>query len=355
MSSFDDFFHAIMGQESGGNYRAVNGRTGAMGAYQILPSNIGPWSRQYLGYQITPTQFLNSSSLQDKLARAVLQAQFDRYGAAGAASWWYSGSANNVDSTRSSHGEPSVSQYVQQVLARMTGDYGVQPGSHSIGKTVDKRVQNSALADLMPKQSSGPTVDALAGADRGGLGLAAADKPQGIEAVGLGLGAAAPDVTAPAGQQDGPDKVTVDDAAQAATRIPTGTLGEGKWGAPVSSGAFTSGYGMRNGRMHTGSDFAVPTGTPLSAMSNGVVTFVGNRGGKGNTVVIRYWDGTESTYAHMSSFGVKVGQQVGAGTVVGLSGNTGNSTGPHLHLEIRNPQGDLVDPRSWLKSMGINW
>lgn len=348
MSGFDDFFQAIMGQESGGNYSAVNKRTGALGAYQILPSNIAPWSRQYLGYSVTPSQFLNSPALQDKLARAVLQAQYSQYGAAGAASWWYSGSANNVNSTKSSHGEPSVSQYVQQVLGRMGQGVGVLTPP----KVTDQTVKDSALGDLLKQDEVGPTMDALAGVDRGGLGLAALDEGQGLEAVDLGVGGKAPAVTSSAALET-PNKLTVDEAAKVSMNAIASTGEPGSWVAPVAKFRPTSSYGMRNGKMHTGSDYGVPTGTALMAMSQGVVTFVGDRGGKGKTVVVRYRDGTESTYAHMDGFAVTVGQKVGAGSVIGVSGNTGNSTGPHLHLEIRNKDGNLVDPAGWLKSMGL--
>lgn len=345
--AFDDFFRAIMGQESGGNYKAVNGRTGAMGAYQILPSNIRPWSRQYLGYEISPSQFLNSPTLQDKLARSVLSAQFNRYGAAGAASWWYSGSAKNVDSTRSSHGEPSVSAYVKQVLGRMGGSYGtLRPGTHS---TVDKTVKQSSLDDLIPKDEAAPG-GALAGLDRTGLGLEAVEGGLGLEGVDLGLGGKAPEVTGTVGEPAAPKQ---DPAAMPDIPVMPPAGGQtGKWINPVGNAKFTSPYGMRNGKMHTGADWAMPIGTPLRSMANGTVIFAGNRGGKGKTVVIRYADGTESIYAHMDGFAAKAGQRVAAGTLVGYSGNTGHSTGPHLHLEISRG-GKTYDPLAWMRSMGI--
>ncbi len=125
--------------------------------------------------------------------------------------------------------------------------------------------------------------------------------------------------------------------------------GAGGYVAGFSNAKMTSQYGMRNGRMHTGTDFALPMGTPLGSMADGVVVRAGDRGGKGNSVTIRYSDGTESTFSHLDSINVKVGQRVGKGQSVGKSGNTGNSSGPHLHLEIRNSAGQLVNPATWLK------
>lgn len=128
---------------------------------------------------------------------------------------------------------------------------------------------------------------------------------------------------------------------------------ERRWVSPIAGAAFTSGYGMRWGRMHNGNDFGCPVGTPVVAMSRGTVTFVGQEGGFGKKVEIEYWDGTVSYYAHLDSFNVSVGQQVAAGDLVGGSGNTGHSTGPHLHLEIHPHGAGPVDPAPWLHARGI--
>jgi murein DD-endopeptidase MepM/ murein hydrolase activator NlpD len=126
-----------------------------------------------------------------------------------------------------------------------------------------------------------------------------------------------------------------------------------KWVMPIDGATFTSGYGYRWGRLHAGNDFATPVGTPLVAMSSGVVTFAGNQGGYGNKVEIKYWDGTVSYYGHMNTFSVSVGQQVAPGELVGQSGNTGRSTGPHLHLEIHPGGGAAIDPAPWLSERGL--
>nr|WP_277352192.1 M23 family metallopeptidase [Knoellia sp. DB2414S] len=105
--------------------------------------------------------------------------------------------------------------------------------------------------------------------------------------------------------------------------------------------------------MHQGDDYAAPVGTRLSAMSGGVVMSAGPAGAYGNKVEIRYGDGTVSVYAHMDSVAVGVGDHVSAGQLVGRTGNTGRSTGPHLHLEIHPGGGPAVDPSAWLSAKGI--
>jgi murein DD-endopeptidase MepM/ murein hydrolase activator NlpD len=88
-------------------------------------------------------------------------------------------------------------------------------------------------------------------------------------------------------------------------------------------------------------------------MSTGKVVFAGAMSGYGNMVDVRYWDGTVSRYGHMSRVSVSVGESVEPGEVVGKSGNTGRSTGPHLHLEIRPNGGSPVDPGPWLARHNI--
>jgi murein DD-endopeptidase MepM/ murein hydrolase activator NlpD len=122
------------------------------------------------------------------------------------------------------------------------------------------------------------------------------------------------------------------------------------WRLPITNPVKTSGFGYRWGRLHAGEDFAVPVGTPLGSMSTGTVVYAGAMSGYGNMVDVRYWDGTVSRFGHMSSVSVRVGQHVAPGQVVGLSGNTGHSTGPHLHLEIHPRGGAAVDPLPWLAS-----
>lgn len=125
------------------------------------------------------------------------------------------------------------------------------------------------------------------------------------------------------------------------------------WVGPVTGTHQTSGFGQRWGRLHAGLDFGGPVGTRLKALSGGVVTFAGQQGGYGNKVEVMHWDGSLVAYGHMSSIAVKRGQKVVPGTVVGRLGNSGHSTGPHLHLEVRPGGGAPIDPWPWLVQRGI--
>lgn len=115
------FLNAIAGQESGGNYGAVNRSSGALGKYQIMPGNIASWSKAALGHSITPQQFLNSPRLQEAVARNRLGQYFRQYGAAGAASAWYSGSPTKWKTSYGGqqYGYPSIHNYVMEILRRM--------------------------------------------------------------------------------------------------------------------------------------------------------------------------------------------------------------------------------------------
>jgi len=126
------------------------------------------------------------------------------------------------------------------------------------------------------------------------------------------------------------------------------------WRLPITDPRTTSGFGYRWGRLHAGEDFAVDVGTPLAAMSSGTVVFAGEESGFGNLVEIRYWDGTISYYGHMSVISVNVDESVDPGEIVGESGNTGHSTGPHLHLEIHPDGGEAIDPLPWLADHHIS-
>ena len=104
---------------------------------------------------------------------------------------------------------------------------------------------------------------------------------------------------------------------------------------------------------HTGLDFAAPTGSTITAVANGTITKTGYAGAYGNQTIETLEDGTELWYCHQSEIGVTVGQKVLAGQKVGLVGSTGNTTGPHLHLEVRPGGGDPVDPFTALVYHGL--
>ncbi|WAZ25542.1 transglycosylase family protein [Streptomyces cinnabarinus] len=106
---------------------------------------------------------------------------------------------------------------------------------------------------------------------------------------------------------------------------------------------------------HTGVDFPVATGTSVLSVADGTVVNAGWEGSFGYQVVIRHADGRYSQYAHLSAISVKSGQQVGAGQRIGRSGSTGNSTGPHLHFEVRSGPGfgSDIDPVAYLRAGGV--
>ena len=109
----------------------------------------------------------------------------------------------------------------------------------------------------------------------------------------------------------------------------------------------SSNYGMRNGKMHTGVDIAASAGTNIYAWKNGVVTFAGWNGNYGYQVIIDHQDGTMTTYAHCSKIYVAEGQYVTKGSAIAGVGSTGNSTGPHLHFELKI-NGSFVNPLNYL-------
>ena len=112
---------------------------------------------------------------------------------------------------------------------------------------------------------------------------------------------------------------------------------------------YTSGFGMRWGRMHKGTDFAAPHGTPIYATADGVVTHAGWLSGYGRLVKIQHEFGIETRYAHNSKLFVKKGQRVSRGQKISAMGNTGRSTGTHLHYEVR-VGGKAVNPMIYIKA-----
>ncbi|MEE1938575.1 transglycosylase family protein [Streptomyces sp. TRM 70361] len=128
--------------------------------------------------------------------------------------------------------------------------------------------------------------------------------------------------------------------------------------APVAarpSGSYKA-AGARWSNGHTGEDFAAASGTPVKAVTNGTVVSAGWGGAYGNQVVIRHDDGRYSQYGHLSSISVSAGQKVSAGYRIGGVGSTGNSTGPHLHFEVRTGPGygSDINPLAYLRANGVN-
>lgn len=146
--TFEQFFSAIAEQESGGNYSArgvyVKGDR-AYGKYQVMGANIPSWTRQYFGKSLTPEQFLANPRAQEAVARGRLKSYWDKYGARGAASAWYSGNASLHNSTRSQPGGPSIKDYVDSVLNKAA--------KYPSGGSVDAGTAGTATGGTVPKLS----------------------------------------------------------------------------------------------------------------------------------------------------------------------------------------------------------
>lgn len=139
--TFEQFFSAIAEQESGGNYGAVGvwvRGDRAYGKYQVMGANIPSWTKKHYGKALTPQQFLNNPKAQEAVARGTLKGYFNKYGARGAASAWYSGNPNLHMSTSSQSGGPSIKGYVDSVLGKAAkypsggGTSNFSPGSTAV-------------------------------------------------------------------------------------------------------------------------------------------------------------------------------------------------------------------------------
>ncbi|MEV6315742.1 M23 family metallopeptidase [Streptomyces sp. NPDC051776] len=133
---------------------------------------------------------------------------------------------------------------------------------------------------------------------------------------------------------------------------------QGAWTKPITSGEVTAAYGIPGDWIaghHTGVDLAVPVGTPVRSVGSGVVKQAGNGGDYGKMVLIRMDDGRYTLFAHLSNVLVDPGERVSTGSLIGHSGNTGRSSGPHLHFEVRKTAtyGSDIDPVSYLASKGV--
>ncbi|RPK88278.1 MULTISPECIES: transglycosylase family protein [Streptomyces] len=151
----------------------------------------------------------------------------------------------------------------------------------------------------------------------------------------------APQKAAPKKEQPAPERAVKHSGFSAPVAAGTGTPYR-------QAGSWSSGY-------HTGVDFPVPTGTAVKSVAPGSVVSAGWAGAYGYEVVIRHNDGKYSQYAHLSALHVRAGQSVSGGQRIARSGSTGNSTGPHLHFEVRTGPGygSDVDPLAYLRAGGV--
>ncbi|GGV74188.1 peptidase [Streptomyces gelaticus] len=187
-----------------------------------------------------------------------------------------------------------------------------------------------------------------------GAEAAGSAAPTGAGA-GSALPSKAPSAVASAAEKSAPAKSVT---AAPESKAPAAKSSSSGYVHPVPGNHTTnyraSGSNWSSGS-HSGIDFPVASGTSVKAITSGTVVTAGWGGAYGNQVVIKHADGRYSQYGHMSSLSVSAGQSVGAGQQVGLSGSTGNSTGPHLHFEVRTgpAYGSDIDPIAYLASHGI--
>jgi hypothetical protein len=152
--TFDQFFRAIAEQESNGRYNAVGVYVRgdrAYGKYQVMGANIPSWTKQYYGKSLTPNQFLNNPAAQEAVAKGKLKSYYNKYGARGAASAWYSGNASLSESTRSQSGGPSIKSYVDSVISKAykypaTGGTSTA-GAYTSGGVVTPTLSSAELAE----------------------------------------------------------------------------------------------------------------------------------------------------------------------------------------------------------------
>ncbi|MGW0701918.1 M23 family metallopeptidase [Streptomyces sp. NPDC002867] len=230
-------------------------------------------------------------------------------------------------------------------------------------RTVINRLRPSVLRTRGAVVAAGMGAVMVVGA---GAGVASADagkaaKPAVVDAA-----------SAVAAQADAQAKVAAQLKAKAATakaeaakKAPAKKAPKkpAAWVKPVNKYTLTASF-AQGGAMwsakHSGQDFAVPVGTPVKAAGAGTVVKAGPNGGGdgpayGNAVVIKHANGKYSQYAHLSTIKVSIGSTVKAGQTIAKSGNTGNSSGPHLHFEIRTTPnyGSALNPVSFLRTVGV--
>ncbi|MET7517865.1 M23 family metallopeptidase [Streptomyces sp. NPDC005480] len=216
----------------------------------------------------------------------------------------------------------------------------------------------SSGSSLLRTRAAVVTVAMGATALLGAGAAVAAESTQGSVAL---PGVAAASVEAQAKAQ----AKAADQAKQNAAKVKkTAAKKAASWMDPVKNYKLSAGFGL-GGNMwshkHSGQDFAVPIGTNVMAAHGGTVVKAGPNGGGdgpayGNAIVIKHGNGTYSQYAHLSRIDVHIGQTVSTGQHIALSGNTGNSSGPHLHFEIRTTPnyGSAVNPVNFLRSVGVS-
>ncbi|GAA2585025.1 M23 family metallopeptidase [Streptomyces tubercidicus] len=210
--------------------------------------------------------------------------------------------------------------------------------------------KKSALRNRVAVVAAGVGVTAALGA---GIATAA---DAGLQNLTSGVGSTV------SAQADAQAKSVADAKAAAAKAKQAAAKKANAWVTPVDKYTLGSTFGLAGNmwaHSHSGQDFVVPSGTAVKAAHAGTVVKAGPNGGGdgpayGNAIVIKHDNGMYTQYAHLSQINVSVGQQVGTGEKIGLSGSTGNSSGPHLHFEVRTgpDYGTGIEPTGFLRAHG---
>ncbi|MDI9938889.1 peptidoglycan DD-metalloendopeptidase family protein [Rhodococcus sp. IEGM 1351] len=240
------------------------------------------------------------------------------------------------------------------VAALELGDVSESAGPGSFDHTP---AADEASPDSSSTESTTPNPDEATGAGSGTDEAPAATEEQSEPTDPTGVEAPSPEANTGTGTPDNADAAsgeqeTEDGAAAAPPRPRTWSRPGTKEFVAPSAGTVTSTVG--DGRGHEGIDIANTLGAPIVAVADGEVIDAGPAQGFGLWVRIRHDDGTITTYGHNNDNLVEVGQRVKAGQQIATVGNRGQSTGPHLHFEIEDSDGEIVDPVKWLAKRGAS-
>ncbi|MFI6097499.1 M23 family metallopeptidase [Lentzea sp. NPDC051213] len=255
------------------------------------------------------------------------------------------------------------------------------PGGHERSAALDEAVDRASTRNVSSHRLPPPpsalrgrivvaavAVGAFAAAGAGQTLQAATDDTKDVQLANQADAAATFDGqggnTAPAPQILAISKTTAEGSAEAAKLVRSQQATTQREAAEAekkrpkffrpAAGDFTSGYGGRWGSMHYGIDIAGPIGTPILSAADGVILEAGPASGFGLWVRVQHTDGTITVYGHVNDYSVREGQQVKAGQQIARMGNRGFSTGPHLHFEVWNPDGQKINPLTWLNSRGVS-
>ncbi|WP_082947413.1 M23 family metallopeptidase [Mycobacterium sp. E2479] len=232
-------------------------------------------------------------------------------------------------------------------VTRRGGQHRKEPTSAARGRLLISAMAAgaaAAAAHTATSHAETPKTDAVLAANASALtGGAGTNTVRGPQVV-----AAAPAATAALHNQELAKGVAfANDRAQREAR-----LSQPLYVMPTK-GIFTSNFGYRWGVLHAGIDLANSIGTPIYAVSDGVVIDAGPASGYGMLVKLRHADGTVTLYGHINTALVSVGERVMAGDQIATMGNRGNSTGPHLHFEVLQGGSERIDPVPWLAKRGL--